>query len=404
MARTLLKNARTFLPDRLLDRATVVIEDTRIVDVLPDARLDDPGIDLGGTWLLPGFIDIHTDYLEKEINPRPQTNFPLELAFHFMDLRAISSGLTTVLGAVRVSDEKDGGPNGSIWRRNGLELGREYDRLAPHYLARHRIHVRWDTNFEPCDEAIAALRSLKTLGNIVFNENIPGQRQFRNLEDIARKRAARGDLSLEEAMAQLEEKIAIASQINNRPAVAEAFAGRVLLGSHDDTTEAHVVEARETGCRLAEMPTTLEAARKARELGQWICMGSPNYYRGGSHCGNLSCHQALEEDLVDILCSDYHFPSLLGSFIKMLEAGIAPDRAVNLFTLNPARALGWDASIGSIEPGKLADLIAVQPGDGYGRVLGAWVGGIRRFSADEPPAPPHPEKADPLPRHDLATA
>lgn len=404
MARTFLKNARTFLPDRLVDNATVVIEDDRIADILPDARLDDPGIDLAGAWLLPGLIDIHTDYLEKEINPRPQTNFPLELAFHFMDLRAISSGLTTVLGAVRVSDENDGGPNASVWRRNGLELGREYDRLAPHYLARHRIHVRWDTNFEPCAEALAVLRRLKTLGNIVFNENIPGQRQFRNLEDIARKRAARGDLTLEEAMAQLEKKIAIASQINNRPQVAAAFGGKVLLGSHDDTTEAHVVEAHAAGCSLAEMPTTLAAARKARELGLWICMGAPNHYRGGSHCGNLSCHQALEEDLVDILCSDYHFPSLLGSLIKMLEAGIDPARAVNCFTLNPARALGWGDTIGSIEPGKLADLIAVQPADGYGRVLGAWVGGIRRFSADEPPAPPHPEKSAPLPSHDLATA
>ena len=106
------------------------------------------------------------------------------------------------------------------------------------------------------------------------------------------------------------------------------------------------------------MPTTLIAARKAKELGLRVCLGAPNYYRGGSHCGNLSCLEAVEEDLVDILCSDYHFPTMLATVVRMIDNGISPSKAVNMVSLNPARLLNFDAETGSIETGKKADIVA----------------------------------------------
>ena len=78
----------------------------------------------------------------------------------------------------------------------------------------------------------------------------------------------------------------------------------------------------------------------------WVCMGAPNYYRGGSHCGNLSCVEALSHGLVDILCSDYHFPAMLGSIVRMIQEGMDPSAAINLVTLNPARLLQFDHELG----------------------------------------------------------
>ena len=118
MNRQILNNATLILPDATT-KGAVVIDDGKITDVLPGRSIPE-GTDLTGLYLAPGIIDIHTDYLEKELNPRPDTNFPLELAFHMMDVRAIACGITTVLGAVRVSAENDG-PLGS-WRGNGLQL------------------------------------------------------------------------------------------------------------------------------------------------------------------------------------------------------------------------------------------------------------------------------------------
>ena len=52
-----LNNARVVLPDREIDRGSVVIEDGRIASVSEATRAE--GLDLSGLVLLPGFIDVH---------------------------------------------------------------------------------------------------------------------------------------------------------------------------------------------------------------------------------------------------------------------------------------------------------------------------------------------------------
>ncbi|MEM9159739.1 MAG: alpha-D-ribose 1-methylphosphonate 5-triphosphate diphosphatase [Verrucomicrobiota bacterium] len=381
MNRTIITNARIVLPERCIE-GSLVVEDGKIASIEEGGYYPDE-YDACGHWLIPGVIDIHTDYIEKELHPRPSAGFPIELAFHMMDMRALASGLTTVLGAVRISD--DPWKKGSELRNNfGLNMADEYERMAKISSARHYMHVRWDTNFEPVEEIVEKLSTYSRLGNIVYNENIPGQRQFRSLEDVAAKRAAAKGITQEEAMAILQETIDINSKINNRDVVRDKFSGSICIGSHDDTLVEHVDEAKEAGATLAEMPTTIEAARRAKDLGLYVCMGAPNYYRGGSHCGNLSCIDALEEDLVDSLCSDYHFPSMLGSVVKMIDSGMEPWRAVNLITLGPAKTLGWEERLGSIEVGKLADLTLFEAREGYGRVEEVWVNGVSKFSMNSP--------------------
>ncbi len=380
----LLTNARIVLPTRVIE-GTVIVEDDRITDIVADRHFAE-GVDLHGQWLIPGIIDLHTDYLEKEINPRPKTNFPLPIAFHMMDQRALACGLTTVLGGVRFSNNRS--KESTLWGGNGLALAENYEELRRNALARHYLHVRWDTNFEPVDDLLAAMLGFECLGNLVYNENIPGERQFQDLDELARKRAARGDKTVAEARAELEQRIAVGRTINNRPKVKAAFGGKLCIGSHDDTTEAHVIEAKEMGATLAEMPTSLVAARKAKELGLAVCMGAPNYLRGGSHCGNLSAVEALDEGLVDAFCSDYHFPSLLGAVVKMTANGLPLAEAVRTVTLNPARILGRQTDFGSIEVGKKADLVAFQVRDSHPVVTAAWVDGSLKLQVGVPVARP----------------
>lgn len=376
----ILTNARLVLPTQVVD-GSLVIENDRITEIAPGRHFAD-GVDLHGQWLIPGVIDMHTDYLEKEINPRPKTNFPLPVAFHMMDQRALACGITTVLGGVRFSNDRT--KDSTLWGGNGLALAEGYEELRRTALARHYLHVRWDTNFEPVDELLVAMQRFECIGNIVYNENIPGERQFQNLDELARKRAARGDKTIAEARAELDERIRIGRSINNRPKVKAAFAGKLCIGSHDDTTVEHVIEAKEMGATLAEMPTSFVAARKAKELGLEVCMGAPNYVRGGSHCGNLSAVDAVSEGLVDALCSDYHFPSLLGAVTLMIERGFPPAKAVALVTLNPARILGRADRFGSLEVGKVADLTAFQIRGSHPVVSTVWVAGRLRLQLGVP--------------------
>lgn len=57
MSQTVLKNANVLLPDLTFACTDVVLENGRIVSV---GKTDGPGMDLSGKYLIPGLVDIHT--------------------------------------------------------------------------------------------------------------------------------------------------------------------------------------------------------------------------------------------------------------------------------------------------------------------------------------------------------
>src|SRR5205823_6158624 len=62
-----------------------------------------------------------------------------------------------------------------------------------------------------------------------------------------------------------------------------------------------------------------------------------------------------------VLCSDYYPAALLHAVMGLVTGGDAAlPEAFRLVTLNPARALGLDDALGSIEPGKTVDLIVID--------------------------------------------
>ena len=437
MDRVILTDATVVTP-QWAGEASVVVEEGRIAAILPDRRLPE-GRSLAGQFLIPGLIDIHTDYLEREARPRSSADFPLSMAFHFMDLRAIGAGITTVLGAARISEPKERAQAGKDtaskdipqnthqnshievpenaqkdiipkdisqkdisqkdisqkdisqkdiipkdiigWNGDGLQLARAYQELRRTALARHYIHLRWDPNFEPVQDILAQLQQIDGIGNLVYNDSTPGERQFQNMEEQIQSLAFHRRISVEEARTHYERLRERGRTINNRAQVQTALADRLPLGSHDDATIDHVLEAHYFGATLAEMPVSLAAARKAKELGMAVCMGAPNYYRGGSHCGNLSSLDAMQEGLVDIFCSDFHFPAMLGAAMKMLTSGMDPVAVFRLFTQNPAQHLRLDQEIGSLTVGLKADLTAFHPRPDFGLVTHVWVEGQLRFHA-----------------------
>jgi len=371
----LLTNARIVTPTENFI-GTVEIENGIIVSVIKD-KIYAEGIDVKQQWLIPGCIDIHTDYLEKELYPRASAAFPLPFALHFMDARAAACGITTVFTALSFSDNEV--KNRSI--AQALELSKQIDETRHSLLVRHFLHARIDPNSNAILEYLDELRALESLYLVVYNDQIRGERQFTITQQIEMRVQGHG-ITAEEAEKMLMEKAERVKNINNRKQIEEAFKDKYIIGSHDDTTIEHVEEGKFYGATLSEMPTTMVAARKAKELDLWVCLGAPNYYRGGSHCGNLSSLDAMEEDLVDILCSDYHFPTMLGSVVRMIDNGISPSKAVNMVSLNPARLLNFDGETGSIETGKKADIVVFDSKKSFAAVSYAFVDGVCKYSAD----------------------
>ena len=371
MSRQILTGARVITPE-WDDEGSVVLEDDRIVAVERGKHYTG-GIDLAGRWLAPGCIDIHSDYLEKEIRPRPSAEFSFQLAFHFMDQRAVTCGITTVFSAISFSE--------GDWGRNfvtAIAQAKHIDEIRESSMARHEVHARLDPNTDAVLNYLDDLKTISSLSMVVYNDSIPGQRQF-TLEHVIKMRMEHLGISEQEARELVQRKIDERSAINHREAIMTALQEHVILGSHDDTTYEHVNEAKQFAATLSEMPTTIEAARRAKEQGLFVCMGAPNYVRGGSHCSNLACSDAMEEGLVDMICSDYHFPSLLGAVVRMMDAGVAPARAFDYVSGAPARLIGKGDEFGTIEAGKCADLIAFGSAVDHARVSHVWVGGEEVF-------------------------
>jgi alpha-D-ribose 1-methylphosphonate 5-triphosphate diphosphatase len=210
-------------------------------------------------------------------------------------------------------------------------------------------------------------------------DHTPGQRQW---IDLDKWRLYHRDKrwSDEQAEAIRQERVELQSKyaaLNRTEAISFAHQRGIPLASHDDTTPQDAEESAAADIRISEFPTTLEAARVAREKGMAIIMGSPNMIRGGSHSGNVSALELARAGLLDGLSSDYVPGSLLHAAFSLSEqAGIPLPKTVAMVSANVAALTGFHDR-GAIEEGRRADLLQVQVVDGLPIVRRVWRQGIR---------------------------
>jgi alpha-D-ribose 1-methylphosphonate 5-triphosphate diphosphatase len=104
-----------------------------------------------------------------------------------------------------------------------------------------------------------------------------------------------------------------------------------------------------------------EVGQAARDAGDFVVMGSPNVVRGRSHLGWASAAKMAEAGICSILSSDYFYPAMLRAGFVLAERGVLDlPNAWALISANPAAAAGL-SDRGSIEIGKRADLVIVDP-------------------------------------------
>ena len=74
MSATLFKNARIVMADEVVHGCVQVV-DGRIVTIDPGTPAMTEGIDLQGDYLMPGFVEMHTDNFERHLMPRPKVQW-----------------------------------------------------------------------------------------------------------------------------------------------------------------------------------------------------------------------------------------------------------------------------------------------------------------------------------------
>ena len=373
--------------DRVLPDCDVVVIDGRIAaiepvgasdfDAQPDATMGVlPVVDARGAYVVPGLIDIHSDYVENVASPRPSVVMDLSTSLYKADRELVSHGVTTIFHSLsvygaHVFDHKPirdfGNVSALIDRVAALRAGEERD-----HLIRHRLHMRVELDsVDLYDDIESFLRSGK-VDLVSFMDHTPGQGQYRDLLVFGDTLKGYRDVSDEDVRdivrQQQESQKLTYAQITALAAVARERG--VSIASHDDDSEDKLAFMDGLEATISEFPISLDIARAARARGMHTIAGAPNVMLGHSHSGNLSAREAVQAGAIDVLCSDYYPAALLDAVFTLRDqCGLDIAKAFALVTINPAKAAGIADEVGSIAVGKRADVLLVREiscGEGEG--------------------------------------
>lgn len=352
-------NYRLQLPNQEIV-GTLVVRDGMIADIQPGVVAQ--GKDGDGAYLMPGLVELHTDHLEKCMNPRPSARWPLEAAATYHDRDLAAAGITTVCDAIALGDVT---PTSIRYTQFGSMIDVVCQRQeARHFLVDHRLHLRCELGYEKVAEITEHYATSPYLSLISLMDHTPGQRQFADVNKYREYYMVKHGVKEEDIDEFIRSRIRAQQDhaVASRKALVDITQShQIPLASHDDETIEHVRQAIHEGASISEFPTTLEAAKEAHSHGLQVLMGAPNLILGGSHSGNVSAMELVELDIVDIISSDYVPHSLLHSVFLIAQQTNKPVyETMRLVTINPARAIGLDGDRGSLEIGKRADFIAVN--------------------------------------------
>tara|TARA_R110001583_G_scaffold140307_2_gene292568 strand:- start:15091 stop:16233 length:1143 start_codon:yes stop_codon:yes gene_type:complete len=378
MTEQIFTNAKIVLANDVIDGA-IQIKNGIITDI-SDRAFDLPGAeDLGGDYLMPGLVELHTDNLDKHLTPRPKTRWPATAAVVAHDNQVASAGITTVFDAVSIGDVNEGSERivRLVESVEALALAQDNNLLR----ADHKLHLRCETSFPGMADALGKMVDLALVKMLSVMDHTPGQRQFVSLDayyTYYQGKYGLNDEAMSMFVATRKRDSELYSAKNRRLVVEAAHARGLALASHDDATTAHVAEAISDKMTVAEFPTTLEAARASHEAGLGVMMGGPNLVRGGSHSGNVAAGDLARNGYLDIISSDYVPHSLLHGAMKLFDDfdGYDLPRAIRTISLNPATQVGL-SDRGEIAVGKRGDLIRVHHSPHHPIVRGVWREGVR---------------------------
>ncbi|KQI73885.1 phosphonate metabolism protein PhnM [Loktanella sp. 5RATIMAR09] len=355
-----LANAQLVLADQVIT-GSVTIEQGIICDISEGDHIPAGALDCAGDLVIAGLVELHTDNVERHIEPRPAVDWPHLPALIAHDAELASTGITTVFDALRVGSIHSGKARYSDYAR---KLANELlaARAAGFFKISHFLHLRAEICSETLLEELAAFRPEDRVGIVSLMDHTPGQRQFRDLtvlKTYVGKKRGLNDAEFDAHVANLLDLQDRFGAKHETGAVTEAMRLGAVLASHDDTTADHVGTSAGNGVGFAEFPTTREAAAACRTHGIAVMMGAPNLIRGGSHSGNVAAEELAKAGLLDIVSSDYVPSALLLSAFRLADIWDDLPRAIATVTTNPAKAVRLQDR-GALKTGLRGDVLRVR--------------------------------------------
>lgn len=377
---TILTNARLILESEVVT-GTIAFDDAGIIAVDQGLSSVPGALDVGGDYVAPGLVEMHTDNMEKHFMPRPKVFWPNGLAAALVhDAQMAAAGVTTVYDAVCAGTPFSAKDYRKDIFSDVMKALAEGNREKV-FRIDHRIHMRCELTSPGLLADIAPYQDDELVQLVSLMDHTPGQRQWRNIEHLKTYAVGNGKTEAEfDEDVILRQQEGAANVSRNWSAVVDLFGARgVPIATHDDTTLEHVEAGIASGAVISEFPTTVEAAAAAKQHGLATVAGAPNVVRGGSHSGGVSVSELAEKGLLDGLSSDYVPASLLQAVLKLhAEHGVALPETMGMVTWKIADILGLKDR-GHLKPGLRADIVRFRA-LGQTPVLAAvWSKGERAF-------------------------
>ena len=369
-------NARIVLADEVVT-GSVLVRDGLIAAV--DTGPSTVGEDVGGDYVIPGLVELHTDHFENHYRPRPSVTWNAIAALQSHDAQVAGAGITTVFDAVRTGSDPETGDITSDVKAmvEAVAAADADDRLR----ADHHIHLRCELATPDVAEHFEAHCANPIVGLASLMDHTPGARQYTTLDHYVAYYKKRMRFSDEEMAQYIADRQAEQAKYADANRVSILTRGREIglaFASHDDATIDHVDEAVRDGMTIAEFPTTIDAAKACHSAGMAVLMGAPNVVRGKSHNGNISAAELAKAGVLDVLSSDYvPFALIYAAFLLPERAdNISLPQAIGMVTSRPAAAAHL-GDRGEIAVGKRGDLVRVRRTDPVPVVRGVWREGKR---------------------------
>lgn len=400
---TVVKAARLLDPrtGNVLAPAAVLIEGDKVKQVgLPSqisAPLGAKVIDLGSATLLPGLIDSHTHLLlDVVVPPEEEAHRHSNGAFAPGLLLAIveSPGKRILMGEQLAREDLESGIttvrnlghsgiDGDTELRDAINAGHV---PGPRILASGRKLItrgEYLQNLNPALTDAILRQEFLLIDGVDRAREAVRENEFHNVDVI--KVSADENLTVPELTAVVEEahrqhlKVAVhAAETSSIQTAIDAGADSIEHGNQ--ITDEQLKQMRDKGIWLDLTPTFYD--------GFFLKITAPSIVMpAATHDARVSAaalgNKRYDELVQRVLKSGVKFSTgsdmcwfypgktrgeaSTATFVNLHQAGIPALDVIRAVTVNAAEMLGWSDRIGTIEPGKLADLVAVA-GDPIGDI------------------------------------
>ncbi|MEO1550537.1 MAG: alpha-D-ribose 1-methylphosphonate 5-triphosphate diphosphatase [Pseudomonadota bacterium] len=316
-------------------------------------------VDLSGYWLLPGIVDLHGDGFEHHLAPRPTAPFEKRGGLASADRELAANGVTTAYFAQSWSWE--GGVRSEDYAEDLMDALSKYRGES---LCDIRLQIRYEVYQTATAERMLDAMARHHVDYVIFNDHLTESLDAvdKNPNEITAWAAKHGRTT-QEHLDILNTAKGFEDQVEGTlTRLAEAFEARgVRFGSHDDDTAQRREGYHMLGANICEFPTSLAAAKAARDMGDPVLMGAPNVVRGGSQSGNIGAADLVKRGLCQALVSDYYYPALASAAWRLVDDGILTfEDAWRLISTGPAEVFGF-TDRGRLRKGQRADIVVMNP-------------------------------------------